>query len=178
MNTEELFAFLDMEDSGDFQYFENFADFVEHDGAISEDAVYELISQLDLTTFAELCESYFYETLEQVPGDQIDLYNLLENIKRALIGLSESAKNGEENALLTLSDQWNAFRRWYSCEGIVQCKNLATGETAEVPVRDALANARLEKLAGEEYSYDFTAALAYELEEYVMTYADLQAEQE
>ena len=47
-----------------------------------------------------------------------------------------------------------------------------------LPVRDALANARLEKLNGEEFAYDFTEALEYELEEFVMTYADLVGDDE
>ena len=42
-----------------------------------------------------------------------------------------------------------------------------------MPVRDALALSRLEKLEGDEYRYDFTDALEYELEEYIMTYGDL-----
>ena len=40
-------------------------------------------------------------------------------------------------------------------------------------IRDALVNARLEKLGTEEYAYDFSEALDYELEEFIMTYADL-----
>lgn len=180
MDREELFAFLDMDGGEDFQYFENFADFVEHGGVIDSDAVYELIAEIDLKTFAELCESYFYETLEQVPGDQIDLYNLLENIKRVLIGLSEAGRKGEDNALVNLSDQWNRFRLWYSDDSNVECRNLSTGEIDFLPVRDALLQNRLERLSGEEYSFDFSDTMNFELEEYIMSYADLaeEAEQE
>ena len=49
---------------------------------------------------------------------------------------------------------------------------MPSGETSFVPVRDALADARLEKLNGEEYLYDFSNALSYEIEEFMMTYAD------
>lgn len=178
MDREELFAFLDMESGEDFQYFENFADFVEHGGVIDGDAVYELVTEIDLKTFAELCESYFYETLEQVPGDQIDVYNLLENIKRVLIGLSSAGRRGEDNALTNLSDQWNRFRLWYSADSSVECRNLSTGEIELLPVRDALLQSRLEKLSGAEYGYDFSDALNFELEEYMMTYADLAEEDE
>ena len=38
MDRDELFALLDIETGEDFQYFENFADFVENEGAIDEDA--------------------------------------------------------------------------------------------------------------------------------------------
>ena len=120
MDKEELFALLDIENGAEFEYFENFADFVEHEGLIDSDAVYELITDVDMKTFAELCESYFYETLENVPGDQIDLYNLLENIKRVLVGLSEVARKGEDNAQLNLADEFNRFRLWYSSESEVE----------------------------------------------------------
>lgn len=176
MDKEELFALLDIETGAEFEYFENFADFVEHEGIIDSDAVYELITDVDMKTFAELCESYFYETLENVPGDQIDLYNLLENIKRVLVGLSEAARRGEDNAELNLADEFNRFRVWYSSESEVECRQASSGETSLVPVRDALANARMEKLNGEEYLYDFSGALSYEIEEFMMTFADLSEE--
>lgn len=172
MDREELFALLDIESGADFEYFENFADFVEHDGQIDSDAVFEMITDVDMKTFAELCESYFYDTLENVPGDQIDLYNLLESIKRVLVGLSEAVRKGEENAELKLADEFNRFRIWYSAESEVECRS-ADGETAFLAVRDALTGVRMEKLSGEEYFYDFSDALNYELEEYIMTYADL-----
>ena len=40
MDKEELFALLDIEAGAEFEYFENFADFVEHEGLIDSDAVY------------------------------------------------------------------------------------------------------------------------------------------
>ncbi len=42
-----------------------------------------------------------------------------------------------------------------------------------LPLRDALTLVRLEKLGEEEYSYDFTESLDYELEDYIMSFADL-----
>lgn len=173
MDREELYAILDMETGEDFQYFENFADFVEHEGAIDDDAVFDLIREVDMKTFAELCESYFYEALENVPGDQIDVYNLMESVKRVLIGLSEAVRKEEENADLKLADQFNKFRIWYSIDSEVECKNVADQKVHYVTVRDALALSRLEKIDGEEYRYDFTEALDYEMEEYMMTYADM-----
>ena len=77
MDREELFAFLDIETGADFQYFENFADLVECEALIESDIIYEIMEVVELNTFAEICESFFYDTLESVPGDQIDLYNLL-----------------------------------------------------------------------------------------------------
>ncbi len=173
MDRDQLFAMLDIESGADFQYFENFADLVECEEEIESDVIYDMLEDVDLKTFTEICESFFYDTLESVPGDQIDVYNLLENIKRALIGLAEAARKDEDNALLQLADELNKFRNWYSVELHAECKNVMPETVSYMPVRDALANARLEKLNGDEFAYDFTEALQYELEEFIMTYADL-----
>lgn len=176
MDRDELFELLDIESGADFQYFENFADLVECEEDIESDIIYDMLEDVDMKTFNEICESFFYDTLENVPGDQIDLYNLLENMKRALIGLAEAARKDEDNALLQLADELNRFRIWYSVELFAECKNLANEKVSYLPVRDALANARMEKLNGDEFAYDFTEALNYELEEFVMSYADLVGE--
>jgi len=173
MDRDQLFTMLDIESGADFQYFENFADLVECEEEIESDVIYDMLEDVDLKTFTEICESFFYDTLESVPGDQIDVYNLLENIKRALIGLAEAARKDEDNALLQLADELNKFRIWYSVELHAECKDVMTQKVSYMPVRDALANARMEKLNGDEYAYDFTEALQYELEEFIMTYADL-----
>ena len=52
MNLEELFEQLDITSGSEFEYFENFADFVEHDGAVDSDTVYELLTEVDMKTFA------------------------------------------------------------------------------------------------------------------------------
>ncbi len=179
MDKENLYEMLDIESGADFQYFENFADLVECDEDIHSDVIYEMLEDVDLKVFAEICESFFYETLESVPGDQIDLYNLLENIKRALIGLAEAARTGEEHERLHLADQLNRFRNWYSAEPLAECKVLGAASGTYLCVRDALTNSRLEKMQGEEFVYDFSEALDYELDEYIMTFADLvSADQE
>lgn len=178
MDRDELFALLDIDNGADFQYFENFADLVECEEEIESDVIYDMLEDVDLKTFAEICESFFYETLESVPGDQIDLYNLIENIKRVLIGLSEAARGDEDNALLQLADELNRFRIWYSVEKLAECKDLSNDKISYMAVRDALVNARLEKLGTEEYAYDFSEALEYELEEFMMTYADLAGAEE
>ena len=178
MDRDELFELLDIESGADFQYFENFADLVECEADIESDVIYDMLEDVDLKTFNEICESFFYDTLESVPGDQIDLYNLLENIKRALIGLAEAARKEEDHALLQLADELNKFRNWYSVELHAECKSVMQDKVSYLAVRDALANARMEKLNGEEYAYDFSNAMEYELEEFVMTYADLVGEGE
>ncbi len=75
MDRDELFALLDIETGEDFQYFENFADFVENEGAIDEDAIYELVREIDMKTLRNSVKATLRNPLENMPGDQIDAYN-------------------------------------------------------------------------------------------------------
>ena len=176
MNREELYEKLDIETGADFQYFENFADLAETGEDIDEDALYGLFDEIEMKTFAELCESFFYEMEDSIPDDQNDLVMLTENIKRCLVGLSEAVERDEENALVKLCDEFDRFRRWYSAEPVAEYEDTETGKSFSCTVRDALTNARIEKIGGERYQYDFTKALDYVIDEYAMTYADMADE--
>lgn len=178
MDRNELLKYLDIEFGSEFQYFEDFANLVESEAEIDSDVIFELLEEVEMDVFRELAHNYFEDIMNTIPDSQIDVYNLLENIRRVLEGLSEAVKNEEENALLKLADELNRFRNWYSCEYTVDCRDLETNEESEETVRDALVNSRLEKLMGDSFNYDFERALKYELEEFIMTYADLAAEAE
>lgn len=177
MNREELYEKLDIETGEDFQYFENFADLAESGEEIDEDALYGLFDDIDMKTFAELAESFFYEMEDSIPDDQNDLVMLAENMKRCLVGLSEAVERGEDNALLKLCDEFERFRRWYSAEPLAEYEDTESGETFPCTVRDALTNARVERIGGERYQYDFSKALDYVIDEYAMTYADMADEE-
>ena len=178
MDRNELLEYLDIESGSDFQYFEDFANLVESEAEIDSDVIFELLEEVEMDVFRELCHNYFEDIMNTIPDSQIDVYNLLENIRRVLEGLSEAVKNEEENALLKLADELNRFRNWYSSEYTVDCTDLDTNEETEETVRDALVNSRMEKITGDSFTYDFERALDYELEEFIMTYADLAAESE
>jgi len=173
MDKDALFEMLDIESGEDFQYFENFAELVEYDGDIDSGVMYELIGDVDMKTFAELCESYFYDTTDHLPDDAVDLYTLMDNIKRVLIGISESVRQGDEDGIVRLSDELNRFRLWYSADASVECVDGDSGEVEYMTVRDAIAAARAEQLDKSEHRFDFSDALEYELDEFMMTYADM-----
>lgn len=176
MTIEELYALLDLETGEDFQYFENLSDLIESNEDIDNDLIYKLLCDVDINTFAELTESYFYDVTESVPGDQIDVYNIIDNVKRVFVGLCEAAKIEEEKALLSLADEIEKYRNWYHSPEKVEIRNLSNGDVKYVSVCDALTTSRLEKLESTEYAYDFNEVLNYEIEEYIMTYADLISE--
>lgn len=176
MDLEQLLKYLDIADGSEFEYFEDFENLIENEEEIDNDVIFELFKEVNMDVLKETSSYYFNDVMEFVPGEQIDLYNLLENIRRVLAGLITAVKDGEENALLKLADEFNRFRNWYSVEKTVECRNLDDDSITQETLRDALVNARIEKLEGEEYDYDFTKTLQYELEEYIMTYADMDDE--
>lgn len=178
MDKERLYEMLDMENGADFQYFENVADLLESSEDTSSDLIYELLENIDLNTFAELLENYFDQIEDWVPDGETDIFTLLMNIKRVMIGMAQTVTGDNENddtddTMLQLADELGKFREWYSDTDNVECVDDETEEVSELPVRDALSLCREEKLGGKVYRYDFTEALDYELSEFIMTFADL-----
>ncbi len=174
MTLEELYEILDIETGSEFEYFENFADLVECEEEIEADLIYALLEEADLKVFSELVESYFYDVMENIPQDQIDIYNLMETIKRNFVGMAQAVSNEEdENALVRLADEIVKFRKWYSIDRSCSCTDPVKGTTFAETVRDAITDSRMEKIGGNELVYDFSQAADYELDEYIMTYGDM-----
>ena len=73
-------------------------------------------------------------------------------------------------ATITRSDFANSLRERF---GLTTADAYKMIHVVFDEIRDALVNARLEKLGTEEYAYAFSEGLDYELEEFIMTYADL-----
>ena len=176
MNLEKLLEMLEIDEPEEFEYYENFADLVECDEEIPEDVLFKLFSQTDQNAVADIINNYFEEMLEAVPDDSTDFYTLIENIRLSLTGLIKSGD--DENAMVHFSEELDKFKKWYSFESAVECKNLKDDEEKVLPLRDALTLARLEKLEGDEYSYDFSDCMDYEIEDYIMDFADLAKSQE
>lgn len=171
MDKQEFYNQLDIDEVEDFQYFENLALLLESDDDIDFSLIAELIAEVDKDVLAELIDNYFNEILEFVPGSETEIFTLLDNIKRSLIGM---ARNPEDETVVTkLAEEIDRFRKWYSIDSVVYCTKV--GETTEEinTVRDALVLSRLEKLGEDKYEYTFSEALDYPLDEYVMSFADM-----
>lgn len=171
MNYEELIKMLGIDDSSEFEYFENFADLVECSAEVEEEALYKLFGEADRSAVVEITENYFEEIMDAVPDDSTDIYTLLETIKMSLIGLCEAAE--DEKALVHFCEELNNFRQWYCNDSEVECKNSEDGNIELIPLRDAIALSRIERLEGDKYRYDFSNCMDYEIEEYIMSYADM-----
>ena len=172
LNQAELYARLDIEHAADFVYFENLAALLECDEELEEGLLYALFAKVDLDNLEELLQNYFTEMGENLPDSAAELFTLLENEQRALVGLLRS---GEENKIVQFADELDRFRRWYCQESRVLCTALADRRERTMPLRDALAEIRAARFLGDSEEYDFSACLDYPLEEYLMSFADLLA---
>ena len=65
MTKEELLKKLDIEKGSELTYYENIAELLESEEEIGADAIYEVLAEADLATFAEIAESYFYDIMER-----------------------------------------------------------------------------------------------------------------
>lgn len=176
MDKEQFYQLLDIESGEDFMYFENFAALIECDEDVDTDWIYDILQDVDSEVFIEICNEFFDDVDNSIPDAETDLFTLLLTIRRAFIGMAKIDDEEVENGLLLLAEELNKFRQWYSVDSHVECRNQDTNQVKDVTLRDALALARMEKLSDESYFYDFSDAVNYNIEEYVMNFADLEDE--
>lgn len=177
MNFEELLSYLDLEDSGQFEYFEAMADLLESEEYIELEAMYQLFEQADPTMIEELLNDYFEDILEGLPENSGEIFSLLHQIKIMLTGMVSNIE--DESDLRRFTDEFHRFKNWYTHESEVELTSENDNKTLYHNVRDAITISRLEKLGGDSYRYDFENALDYELDSYVMSFTDLtKAEEE
>lgn len=176
MRKNELYELLDIDYPGDFQYFENLAAFLECEEELEYEDVAELFQGVDKDTLAQLVDNYFEELTDFVPGSETGVYGILDNVRRALMGM---AKNCDDDTMETkLADELERFRRWYSVDSKVYLTNMGTMDEQEFTLRDALVNARIEKLDGDKFQYDFSECENYVLDEYIVSFGDMIAASE
>jgi len=178
MKKDELYALLDISDASEFEYFEDLATLLECEDDLEENVLFELISGMDRNNLAILINNYFEEVTDFLPGDAAEVYGIFEKVKLALMGMARSCtdENGQltdETVLLNLVDELDRFRMWYSAESKVYCTSFGSGEEEVMSLRDALVQARTEKILGDKYEYDFYDCMDYPLEEYIVAFGDL-----
>ncbi|HUM56139.1 MAG TPA: hypothetical protein PLC13_03185 [Bacillota bacterium] len=171
MDLQDLLSFLEIDASIEFEYFENFADLVECEETIPESTLFSLFSETDKKIVGEIIVNYFDDMLDALPDDANDIYTLLEKIKLSMAGFIKASD--DEDNLARFSEQLAGFKTWYCFESAVGCKDPATGEEKLLTLRDALTLARLEKLEGEEYIYDFSECMNYEVDDYMVNISEL-----
>jgi hypothetical protein len=179
MEYEDLLSLLDIDSGRDLAYVEQYAELVECEDYISPEALSQLFEEAVGEDLAELTDGYFEELLENVPDDESDLYVLLQTIGRALSGLALIPDPDEATA--NYADEFLRFRTWFVFESEVRCAKIDPADEEEeidAPLMQALAMYRSQHLSDEEYSYDFSEALDYPIDEYAILIDSLADEPE
>lgn len=172
MNYEELLTYLDIDDPAEFAYFETMADLVESEEYIEMEAMYQLFEGADMEKVSGLIDEYFEEITNRLPDDSDEIFSLLDQIRLCLTGLAANAE--DESDIRMFTDEFHRFREWYVYESEVEIIP-EDGASDYQSVRDAITTARVEKLGGEEYRYNYEKALDYEIDSYTMSFAELVA---
>ena len=109
MRKEDFYELLDIDYPAEFQYFENLAAFLECDEELEYEDIAELFQGVDKDTLAQLVDNYFEELTDFVPGSETGVYGILDNVRRALMGM---ARNCDDDTMETkLADELERFRR-------------------------------------------------------------------
>ena len=173
MNYYELIDYLDITHGSELEYFEEMADMIESDEHIDHEALMQLFGEVESVTAASLLEEYFNEIMGGLPADYSDMFSLLDQIRLELTGTIRSANADDPDSIRDFTDHFYRFRNWYVYDTEVTVLNKSTGREYEQSVRDAIATARAGKLSGEEFAFDFTTALDYNIDYYAMSFSDL-----
>jgi len=168
MKTDELLELLDIESPDQFEYFEHLAELMECAEEISFPAFCEVLMEVEQKTLTDLLETYFEDVLSGIPEEAMEFHTLMETIRQNLLGLSLSAPDSDQRRFF--ADELYRFRSWYVFDSAVSCKSKSGGVPSVLPVVEALALYRLEKLGEQPHIYDFEGAMDYTLDEYSVAF--------
>lgn len=180
MNYYELTEYLEIENGSQLQYFEEIADLIESDEYIEHEALQTLFSEVDRDITASLLDDYFNDITGGLPEEHSDMFSLLDQIRMELTGLIRNISEDDPDPFFHFTDRFYRFRNWYVYDtevSVLERDAASSGTSREreyvQSVRDALATARAAKLSGEEYAFDFSSALDYDIDYYAMSFSDL-----
>lgn len=183
MTKEELLELLDIEHGSEFTYYENIAELLEAEKEIGADPILQVLKEVDFKVFAEIVESYFFDIMDKMPGDDVDIYNLLESVKRTLISLAEASGREEDDnlsnsdsAIYRLAEFLDSFHNHYALTDNCEVIDKVSGKTERKPLRDALSDNRLAILDNKELDFNFDDAKNFTLDEFIIGIGDLYDE--
>ena len=178
MNYYDLIDYLNIENGSEVLYFEEMADLIESDEPIDHNALAQLFSEIDTQTASELIDNYFNDITDVLPGEHSDMYSLLDQIRLELTGSIREIDPEDPDSVEAFTDRFCRFRSWYVYDTEVYV--LERDPKGESPdheytqsVRDAIATARAGRFSDEEFEFDFSAALDYEIDYYTVSFSDL-----
>lgn len=169
MTKEELLELLDIEHGSELTYYENIAELLEGEREIGPEAIAEVLMEADLSTFAEIAESYFYDIMERMPDD-VDVYNILESVKRNIVSLAEAEQ------IPQLAEHLDEFHRYYALTDNCEVVDRERGTAELKPLRDVISDNRLAIMDNRELEFDLEGAKDFVVEEYIVGIGDLMGD--
>jgi len=166
MDIDELLSLLDIDAPAELVYFEQFAELMEIPQDIPFDTLLTLIEGMDPDGLSELVEGYFEDIQKFVPDGEDDLYTLIHNIATTLTTLADGS---EDDSARVFTEELYKFRSWYLFDSVVYVKDLAEDTEREVPLMEALTSCRVQNFTDDDYAFDFSGALDYRLDEYIVS---------
>ncbi|MCL2111486.1 MAG: hypothetical protein FWH32_04420 [Clostridiales bacterium] len=166
MTLDELLALLDISTPEELVYFEQFADLMENPQDIPYETLAMLTEGMEPDVIAELLSGYFEDILTSVPDGEDELYTLMTNINTTLGSLAIS---NEDDAMRVFAEELHRFRSWYLFEASVLCTNPEEGTEREIVLLEALTNHRAKSFTDESCELDFSGALDFPLDEYIVS---------
>ena len=192
MDKNTFYELIDIETPEDFKFYDNIENLIEADEEWDIDLLSPLLIEIPNDVIIDLLDEYFKSLLDRLPDDETDLYTLIYNVGRTMKavvntdGVREVSDkepvyfNGENSAdtKRRLAYELKKFSDWFSRNNLVDIKNLENGRECKAPLRDVLGLITLEKLGMGSYSYNFDNCNDYELDEYILNFADLAGTEE
>ena len=166
MDLNELLSLLDAETPSEIVYFEQFADLMEEPQDIPYETIVSLTEAMEPAVVSELVGGYFEDILSIVPDGEEDLYTLLSNIGTTMQSLPVGA---DDDSAHLFAEELYKFRSWYLFDHCVACTNLLDATKQEITLFEALTSYRAQSFTDDEYEFDFSGALDYPLDEYVVS---------
>ena len=170
MDIDELLELLDIDSPSELVFFEQFAELMELANDVPYETLVTLIEGMDMYVLPEFVEGYFEDIMKFVPDGEGDLYTLLQNIATTLTTLADS---GEEDSARVFAEEMYKFRSWYLFDSTVHIRELSDGTEREIPLMEALTTYRIQNFTDDECIFDFSDALDYHLDEYIVSLGSL-----
>ena len=187
MDKNAFYELIDIETPEDFKFYDNIENLIESDEEWDVDVLSPLLNDIPNEVMAEQIDEYFRSLLDRLPDDETDLYTLIYNVGRTMKavlnadegkldhdeGRMSSDKDSTDDSNRRLAYELKKFSDWFSRENLIDVKDLENGREDKVPLRDILGMITLEKLGMGSYTFNFENCSEYELDEYILSYADL-----
>lgn len=187
MDKNAFYELIDIETPEDFKFYDNIENLIESDEEWDVDVLSPLLNDIPNEVMAELIDEYFRSLLDRLPDDETDLYTLIYNVGRTMKavlnadggkldhdeGSMSSDKDSTDDSNRRLAYELKKFSDWFSRENLIDVKDLENGREDKVPLRDILGMITLEKLGMGSYTFNFENCSEYELDEYILSFADL-----